>query len=112
MGKHYETGGNAFRAAFSEKHIEEYLSKQVKKSGGIAYKFSSPARRGVPDRMCLFPESAMMFVELKAPGKKPTNLQLHEHKKIEALGFEVFVIDSKEQVDELIKMVEDFRGEK
>ena len=31
-----------------EKDIESYLVKIVRANGGEAYKFSSPARRGVP----------------------------------------------------------------
>jgi hypothetical protein len=36
-----------------EKQIEAYLVKRVKEAGGIAYKFTSPQRRSVPDRLVL-----------------------------------------------------------
>jgi len=38
-----------------ERVIEAYLVQKVKELGGIAYKFTSPQRRSVPDRLCLFP---------------------------------------------------------
>ncbi|MDT8715458.1 VRR-NUC domain-containing protein [Clostridium sp. 19966] len=88
-----------------ENVIEAYLRDRVKSSGGKAYKFVSPGNTGVPDRLVLFPSGRIIFVELKSPGKKPTAIQLLQHKKIRALGFEVLVVDSKEQVDELIKGV-------
>jgi len=35
-----------------------------------------------------------MFIEFKAPGKKPTPLQNAWHEKLRALGFTVHVIDN------------------
>lgn len=83
-----------------EKTIEAHLVKRVKERGGIAYKFTSPQRRSVPDRLVLLPGGIFEFVELKAPGKKPTPMQEREHARLRALGFTVKVIDSKEQVEE------------
>lgn len=36
-----------------EKKIEEHLCKRVKEAGGVAFKFTSPQRRSVPDRLVL-----------------------------------------------------------
>ena len=38
-----------------EKDIEKYLRDEIKKVGGIAYKFVSPGNSGVPDRLVLLP---------------------------------------------------------
>lgn len=83
-----------------EKQIEAHLVQRIKAKGGIAYKFTSPQRRSVPDRLVLLPGGKMLFVELKATGAKPTPLQLREHAFLRGLGFEVLVIDSKEEIDE------------
>ena len=85
-----------------EKDIERYLRDEVKKAGGRAYKFVSPGNSGVPDRLVLFPGGVVIFVELKAHGKKSTALQLAQQKRIEKLGFPVYVIDSEHGVDELL----------
>ncbi|CNG65095.1 VRR-NUC domain-containing protein [Yersinia intermedia] len=82
-------------AYIREDSIETHLVKAVKKAGGIAYKFISPGRRSVPDRLVLLPDGKVIFVECKAPGEKPTAAQLREHEKIRALGFTVRVLDSK-----------------
>lgn len=82
-----------------EKTIEAHLVKRVKERGGIAYKFTSPQRRSVPDRLVLLPSGVVEFVELKAPGKKPTPMQQREHERLRALGFTVLVIDNKEEID-------------
>lgn len=92
-----------------EKVIEDYLRRKVKEAGGIAYKFISPGNSGVPDRLVLLPEGRTVFVELKAAGKESTPIQLLQHKKIRALGFQVSVIDTKEKVDEFIRTQGDVR---
>ncbi|ASJ54877.1 nuclease [Brevibacillus formosus] len=86
-----------------ERDIEKYLREQVKATGGQAYKFTSPGNAGVPDRLVLFPGGKIAFAELKAPGKKPTALQLVQCKKIRDLGFPVEIIDSKAEVDGFIR---------
>lgn len=85
-----------------ERDIEQYLVRRVAILGGIAYKFSSPSNRAVPDRLCCLPYGKKKFVECKAPDKKPTPLQAKVIEKLRALGNEVFVVDTKEKVDILI----------
>lgn len=85
-----------------EKTIEAYLRDEVKKIGGKAYKFVSPGNNGVPDRLVCFPGGKAVFAELKAPGKKPTALQILQQNILRGLDFPVFVIDSKEWVDRFI----------
>ena len=87
----------------SEKDIEQYLRVQVKAIGGTAYKFVSPGNAGVPDRMVCLPGGQVVFVELKAPGKKPTPLQLTQMNRLAKLGFYVVVADSKSAVDCVIE---------
>lgn len=81
-----------------ERDVEQYLVRRVKQAGGIAYKFTSPGRRSVPDRIVLWPFGEAEFVELKAPGQKPTPLQAREHEKLRELGHIVTVIDSVDGV--------------
>jgi len=85
-----------------EKEIEMQLMKAVKQMGGRAVKFMSPGFDGMPDRLVLLPGGKCGFVEVKAPGKKPRALQLVRHEMLKALGFKVYVLDSKEQIGESI----------
>lgn len=78
-----------------ESLIEKHLVAEVKKAGGVAFKFVSPGRRSVPDRIVLLPGGRLVFVECKAPGKAPRADQLRE------LGFTVVVLDSK-NLEEII----------
>jgi hypothetical protein len=94
-----------------ERDIEQYLKRQVEKIGGLAYKFSSPGNRAVPDRVCLFKGGETVFVECKAPGKKPTPLQRQVIRKIRLLGHDVLVIDTKEMVDIFIESIQEVLNE-
>ncbi len=85
-----------------ERNLERMFTAAVKKSGGLALKFVSPGFAGVPDRLVLFPEGKVCFVEMKAPGKKPTPLQGLRHAQLRDLGFRVVVVDSVEKVGRLI----------
>lgn len=86
-----------------EKAIEEYLRDEIKKLGGKAFKFVSPGNNGVPDRLVCLPGGEIVFVELKASGKKSTANQNLQQKRLRDLGFLVYnEIDSKEKVDEII----------
>lgn len=97
----------------SEKVFERTLSKYVDDQGGMAVKLLSQFIKGLPDRMFLLKGGTVVFVEFKSTGKKPTNIQEYIHKKIQALGFPVLVVDSvetyekaKNLIDHLIKMRE------
>lgn len=81
-----------------EKIIEKKLTAAVKKAGGIAPKFVSPSYDGMPDRLVLLPDGIIAFAELKAPGKRPRQLQEARHRLLRSLGFRVYVIDSEEQI--------------
>lgn len=79
-----------------ESAIENNLVKKVKAAGGTAYKFTSPGRKAVPDRLVLLPGGRVVFVECKAPGELPRADQVREHNRLRALGFKVVVLDSKD----------------
>ncbi|EDW1942555.1 VRR-NUC domain-containing protein [Salmonella enterica subsp. enterica serovar Oranienburg] len=78
-----------------ENLIEKHLVAEVKKAGGVAYKFISPGHRSVPDRIVLLPGGRIVFVECKAPGQPPRADQQREHERLRALGFSVVVLASK-----------------
>lgn len=82
----------------TEKQIEQALKDHVKSLGGLCIKLLPFQFAGLPDRMCLLPGAKIVFVELKAPGKTCSKLQMKVHKMIRDLGFTVLVIDSLENV--------------
>lgn len=76
-----------------ESTIEKKVVAYCNKRGLLTYKFVSPNNRGVPDRI-IMGHSSILFLELKAPGQKPTLLQEREHRRIGATGHYVLTADS------------------
>ena len=77
-----------------EKEIEARVCEYAKSKGVLAYKFTSPARAAVPDRLFIAPDGRMWFCEFKRAGEKPTEAQGREHKRLRAQKVNVFVVDN------------------
>lgn len=88
----------------TERDIEKQLRVRVAALGGKAYKFSSPGNSGVPDRIVLI-QGKCYFVELKQPGEDLTRRQKAVKKDFAKLGFEVYKLNSVEDVDKFLKKV-------
>ena len=88
----------------SEKALERNLNKEVKALGGWSIKIISNFITGLPDRLVMHNGRAY-FVEVKSEGKKPSPIQRVVHKKLEALGFPVSVIDTTEKLNNFIKEI-------
>ena len=85
-----------------EKRVESYLRSEVQKRGAECNKIECNYLSGMPDRICTLPNGKVVWVEVKAKGEKPRKLQIYRHTKLREAGQVVEVVDSKEQVDELI----------
>lgn len=77
-----------------EKDIEKRVCDYAKSLGILVYKFTSPSRRSVPDRMFVLPGGGVFFIEFKRKGQKPTAGQEIEIAKLRKQGARVFVIDN------------------
>jgi hypothetical protein len=83
-----------------ESTIEKHLVAQVKALGGMAYKFTSPAHRGVADRVVCLPDGQTWFVELKAPGGRLSELQKIFAADMARMNQRYACLWSKEHVEE------------
>lgn len=90
-----------------ESKVEGHLRQQVALRGGTTRKLRY---LGAPDRLVLWPvthlfgeaRSCVHFVETKAPVGRLKSWQAREHKRLRVLGYRVFVLYSKQQVDHYI----------
>ncbi|WP_208457128.1 VRR-NUC domain-containing protein [Burkholderia gladioli] len=89
-----------------EKTVEAYLVERVRALGGTAYKFTSPARASVPDRIVILPPGRIFFVELKRPGGKLTRGQEREHEHLRRLGTDVRMLDSIGAINAFLNAVQ------
>ena len=85
-----------------EREIEKYLIRRVEALGGKAYKFVSPGRAGVADRLVVLPGGRVWFVELKVKGGRLSALQQVFSSDMAALGQNYIVLWNKENVNDWI----------
>jgi hypothetical protein len=92
-----------------ERLVENRIKERAREHKGTAYKFTSPGRRSVPDDLidcpCIPHELRTLFIEAKAPGKKPTPAQTREHIRLRSRGNVVFVADDYWIVDLIFESV-------
>lgn len=88
-----------------ERDVESYFVDQVEAHGGEQRKFKYVNRRNAVDRLVIFKPGRVFFVELKKPGKRPRIGQEREHKRLRDMGCSVWVISTREQVDDFINGV-------
>lgn len=87
-----------------EKDVENYLVQQAKAIGALVRKVSWIGLNHCPDRLIMLPQ-VTVWVEVKAPGQEPRPGQRREHQRMREHGQIVYVVDSKESVDELIQVL-------
>ncbi len=76
-----------------EKQIENKVVTYAKNKDFLAYKFTSPSNRSVPDRLFISPTGQIFFIEFKRKGKVPTKLQASTIKNLTSKGAKVMVVD-------------------
>lgn len=68
----------------------------------MCVKLVSPSLAGLPDRMIVAPGGQVAFVELKSEVGRLSKLQKIVIERMRALGAKVWVVNSREGVDEVI----------
>ena len=79
-----------------ERDIEKKVCEYAKSLGILAYKFTSPQRRSVPDRLFIAPGGVIFFIEFKQTGKTFTKGQEREAIRLADNGADVYLVDSVE----------------
>jgi len=94
-----------------EKIVENHFVWAVERAGGKAYKFTSPGRKGVADRIACMPDGTTWFVELKTKGGRLSELQKMFMSEMALMNQRYACLWTKEQVDEWSELIR-ARGEK
>ena len=84
-----------------EKQVEKYLTKRVKESGGLSYKWISTIT-GVPDRIVFINQQAHL-VELKTETGSLSPRQILVFDELGEHGFSVHVLRSYDDIEDFIK---------
>ena len=86
-----------------EKIVENHFVWAVERIGGKTWKFTSPGRKGVADRIACLPDGSTWFVELKTKGGRLSPLQKMFADDMQALKQNYMCLWTTEQIDEFIK---------
>lgn len=91
----------------TEKDLHNYLRKQCKLHRILFFKTVAEGQRGFPDCTLISDNSLTVFVELKSPAGTGhlSALQKSTINKMLDKGANVFVLDSKQGVDDLIDII-------
>lgn len=80
-----------------ESKIEDAVCTYGKKKGIEHRKYKTPNYKSSPDRIFFPGQGVAFFIEFKRLGKKPTDKQWREIRRLEDLGFCVYVVDNKKE---------------
>jgi len=88
-----------------EKDIESAFQRKAKSLGWLTHKLDSGrVSRGWPDRMVLLPNGNIVFIELKTPKGKVSQLQEFRHGQLRDFLQTVYVCRSaKEAIDTCLR---------
>ena len=92
----------------TEGALQRYFKRQAASHGILWYKIRFEGQRGCPDILIAY-KGKIELIELKSPTKKGrlSELQKRQIKKFKDAGITVHVVDSKEQVDNVISEITD-----
>lgn len=86
----------------NEKKLEKMLTEKLHSLGVWCEKYTNPFKAGYPDRLCITKGGNVFWVEVKTPGEKLRKLQMIRKAELKAIGSPVFVVDSKESLEEVL----------
>lgn len=89
-----------------ESTVEAALVRECRFRGLPCIKLS-PSTPGVPDRLVALPGGAHVFVEVKAPGRRPRAAQVSWHERLLSMGHRVCVVDHPAAARDLVAALYD-----
>ena len=87
----------------TESRIEQKFTRELKALGCLVYKFVCPGNSGVPDRLVIYPDGTVAFIELKTEQGLTSPLQKYQIDKIQKYGVPCHILHGMDQVDEYIQ---------
>ena len=80
-----------------ESKIQSNIKARFERAGWMVVKLIQTNCNGIPDLMCL-KNGKTIFIEVKQPGRDPTELQKYRHAELIKQGFTVHVLTSEKDI--------------
>jgi Holliday junction resolvase len=80
-----------------ESKIQASIKARFERGGWMVVKLIQTNCNGIPDLMCL-KNGKTIFIEVKQPGREPTELQKYRHAELIKQGFQVYVLTSEKDI--------------
>lgn len=87
-----------------EANLEKKVVEWVEENGGLCLKLYLANQRGFPDRLIVWPDGRVFFVELKKPGGKGVTSpqQMHWLRRLWAMYQKAGVLDNLDRLKEWV----------
>ncbi len=82
----------------TENVLQARILRKLRAAGWLAYKWTSPGHRGVPDLICWAPDGRCVVVEVKTERGRLTPLQQRVIARLQAQGVDARVITHEDQL--------------
>lgn len=80
-----------------ESKIQANIKHRFERAGWMVVKLIQTNCNGIPDLMCL-KNGKTIFIEVKQPGREPTELQKYRHAELIKQGFTVHVLTTEKEL--------------
>lgn len=84
-----------------ESAIQKKIVAKLTADGWLVTKLIQTSTNGIPDLLCL-KDGRAVFIEVKQPGKKPTDLQRYRIGQLQKQGFTAFYTGTHEGIERRI----------
>lgn len=85
-----------------EAKLEAKLKRKIEALGGQCFKWVSPGKKGIPDRIIFLPGGKMFLVETKWGKNGLSPQQRLIHKILWGLGIQVHIIATEDQLNNFL----------
>lgn len=85
-----------------ESAVQAKIKRKLEQAGWFVTKLIQTSTNGIPDLLALRGGRAV-FIEVKRPGGKPSDLQGYMLEKLQGLGFTALVATNENDIESLLK---------
>ena len=91
-----------YREAVNESILQAEMIRKLNRAGWLAYKWTSPGRKGVPDLIAFAPGGRAIALEVKTPTGRLSPHQVRMIARLNEHGVPTYVVKSMDELENII----------